>query len=232
MALDQSYLLNKARAFFGTNVTGPVDFRDADFLRCLGELTLPVFSIGVPWSDDVVVDVRRDQVDPSREGIYFLRTNSPVISVDHVREATDAFGAFPYSPLLTGDTLDRQLVADRRSMTEIQITCEFRPPNTVEVFPKGLVYTQLTFKCNRVHPLHLQTVPMGAMEALANLFLADLSADILSVRQYFTQLQSAFGELNLNLQRLEAQAGRRDELVERLMAKKGKTGSQRRIWIA
>src|SRR5581483_1716045 len=136
MAFDQSYLLNRARAFFGSNVIGQPDFNDADFLKCLDEFTLPVFSVYVPWKQDVTVDVRRDQFDPSRQGVYALRSNQKILAVDHVREATDAFGAFPYSPLLTGDTLDRQLVADRRSMTEIQITCEFTPPNVVEVYPK------------------------------------------------------------------------------------------------
>jgi hypothetical protein len=229
--VNHTNLLARARAFLGQGLTGQTDFKDADFLRCLEEQTLPVFSIYVPWKEDVTIDVRRDQIDPSRPQIFALRSLQPIISVDHVREATDAFGAFPYSPLFNGDTLDRQLIADRRSMTEIALTVEFRPPNVVEVFPKGLCYVYLTCKCNLVHPAHLRTVPMGAYEDLKELFLCDLAADVLSVRQYFTSIQTVFGELNLNLERLQKQVDKRDELITKLTNKKGKTGTERRIWI-
>jgi hypothetical protein len=230
--LDHTVLLGRAKAFIGSNVTGKIDFSDTDLLKCLEELTLPTFSTYVPWVEDITVNVLRDQIDPSREGIYALRSNQAIIGVDHIREATDAFGAFPYSPLTNGDTLDRQLVADRRSMTEVMITCEFRAPNIVEVYPKGLVFATLTFKTLMVHPTHLRTIPAGAAEALKELFLCDLAADVLSVRQYFTAIQTVFGDLNLNLARLESQRDKRDELISKLEAKKGKTGQIRRMWIA
>ena len=230
--IDTTWLLNRAKAFIGSNVTGPVDFTDEDILRCLDEETLPTLSIYLPWLYDFEVDISRDQI-PNREGVYILNTGSErLLGVNRVREGVGAFGQFPYDASLFGDTLDRQLVADRQSATEICLTFDFRAPNIIEIFPKGLQYSSIFVECKLVHPTHLRTIPPTAREILRELFLADLAADVLSVRQYFQNLQSPFGELNLNLDRLQQQADKRQEIIEKLEVKQGKSGHARRIWIA
>jgi hypothetical protein len=230
--MDHTYLLNRARVFIGRGVTGEIDFSDEDLLKLLDQKTLPTFSIYMPWMEDVQIDVRRDQIDPGRVGIFQLRTNSTIIGVERIRETTEAFGAYPFSMQMAGDTLDRQLVADRRSMTEVAITHEFSAPNIVEVFPKGLIYTLLTAKTRMVHPLHLRTVPFGARETLEQLYLADVATDILNVRRYYSTLQTPFGEINLNLDHLQTQADKRDDLIAQLAGKQLKSGHVRRMWVA
>ena len=53
--IDTTWLLNRARAFIGMNVTGPVDFTDEDILTCLDQETLPTLSIYLPWMYDFKV---------------------------------------------------------------------------------------------------------------------------------------------------------------------------------
>ena len=55
---------------------------------------------------------------------------------------------------------------------------------------------------------------------------------MLSTRQYFSTLQSVFGEINLNLDRLQSQADKRQEIVEKLESKQLKSSTMPRIWIA
>ena len=228
--IDLTWLVNRARSFVGQCVTGPTDFKDEDFISCLDQETLPTLSIYLPWMHDVIVDTARDQLD--QEGVFQVKTNERIIGVNKVRTGVGAFGAFPYDPMLFGDVLDRQLVTDRSSMSELSLTWKFKAPNILEVFPKGLAYDELLVEMKMVHPTHLRTVPAGAREILRELFLADLAADVLGVRQYFSSMQSVFGELNLNLDRLQQQADKRQEIVEKLESKQHKTGAAQRIWIA
>ena len=194
--------------------------------------TLPTLSIYLPWLYDFKVDTVADRIG-EREGVYQIRTNGErLLGVHRVREGVGAFGAFPYDPLLFGDVLDRQLVADRQSASELSLTWDFRAPNIIELFPKGLQYSEVLVECKCVHPTHLRTVPPTAREILRELFLADLEIDVLSVRQYFQNIQSVFGELNLNLDRLQQQADKRSEIIEKLEVKQHKSAHARRIWIA
>ena len=230
--IDHTWILNRAKAFLGQNVTGPVDFQDEDILSCLDQETLPTLSIYLPHFQDFVVDIPGDQL-PGQSGVFQIRTNGErLLRVHRIRETIAGYGNMMYDPLLFGDMVDRQLVADRQSASELSVTWDFKPPNIVEVFPKALQYSQISVECACVHPTHLRTVPPTAREILRELFLADLAIDVLSVRQYFQNIQSVFGELSLNLDRLQQQADKRTEIIEKLEVKQFKTSHARRIWIA
>jgi len=232
MSLDHTWLLNRGRALLAQHVTGRADFQDSDLLALLEQETLPTFSVYLPWLERVTVDVKLDQL-PGQEGIYQIRrAPGTIIGINRLMEGVGAFGAFPYDPLLFGDVLDRQLVADRQSMSEVSMTWQFRAPNVVEVYPKGLTYQNLTFEVKLVHPTHLRTIPFGARETLRDLYLADLAADVLTVRQYFQSLQTVFGEMNLNLDRLQQHADKRQDIIEKLERLQHKSAGARRVWIA
>ena len=230
--IDATWLLNRGRTFLGQNVTGPTDFKDEDILRCLDQETLPTLSIYLPWMHDVTVDTVDDRLDPTVEGVYQLRTSERIIGVNRLRDGVGAFGSFPYDPLLFGDMVDRQLVADRQSASELALTWKFSAPNVVETFPKGISFRHMTFELKCVHPTHLRTIPAGAREVLRDLFLADLATDVLATRQYFSSLQSVYGDIQLNLDRLQQQADKRQDIVDTLESKQLKSSTMPRIWIA
>ena len=230
--IDHTWAINRAKSFLGQNVTGQVDFMDEDILACLDQETLPTLSIYLPWLYDFKVDTVADRIG-GREGVYQIRTNGErLLGVSRVREGVGAYGNMLYDPTLFGDVLDRQLVADRQSATELSLTWDFKSPNIIELFPKGLQYSEVWVECKCVHPTHLRTVPPTAREILRELFLADLAIDVLSVRQYFQNIQSVFGELSLNLDRLQQQADKRSEIIEKLEVKQHKSAHACRIWIA
>lgn len=230
--IDLSWILNRGRAFLGQHVTGPLDFSDADMLKCLNEETLPTLSIYLPWLEDFVVDTTADMVDPRRPGIYQIRTNARIIGINRLRDSSASTGNMLYDPYMHGDVLDRQMVADRQSASEISFTWKFMPPNVVEVFPKSVGLSNLTFELRLVHPPHLRTIPMGARESLRDLFLADLATDVVATRSYFSSLQSIHGEVQLNLDGLRAQADRRADIVEKLAERQLKSAGAIRVYIA
>ena len=230
--IDHTWILNRARSFLGQNVTGQIDFKDEDILACLDQETLPTLSIYLPHLQDFAIDTEKDQIN-GRIGVYQIRApGERLLGVNRVREGIAAFGSMMYDPMLFGDMLDRQLVADRQSASELTVTWDFRPPNIVELFPKALQYSQINIECKCVHHTHLRTIPPTAREILRELFLSDLAIDVLSVRQYFQNIQSVFGEINLNLDRLQQQAEKREQIIEKLEQKQFKSAHARRLWIA
>ena len=230
--IDASWIINRGRAFLGQNVTGQIDFQDADILACLDQETLPTLSIYLPHYEDFQIDAAKDRIN-GQDGIYQIRApGERLLGVNRLREGVIAYGSVMYNPTLSGDIIDQQLIADRQSATLVSVTWDFRPPNILEIYPKALLYSIFNVECKCVHHTHLRTIPPTAREILRELFLADLAIDVLSVRQYFQNIQSVFGELNLNLDRLQAQADRRNEIVEKLEAKQFKSAHARRLWIA
>ena len=230
--IDHTWILNRARSFLGQNVTGQVDFNDEDILNCLDQETLPTLSIYLPHYQDFEVDTVKDRVG-GHDGVYQIKApGERLLGVNRIREGIAAYGSMMYDPMLFGDVLDRQLVADRQSATELSVTWDFRPPNIIELFPKALQYSQIYVECKCVHPTHCRTVPPTAREILRELFLADLAIDVMSVRSYFQNIQSVFGELNLNLERLQQQADKRESIIEKLESKQHKSAHARRLWIA
>ena len=230
--IDHTWILNRARSFLGQNVTGQIDFKDEDILACLDQETLPTLSIYLPHYQDFPVDTDKDRIN-GQEGVFQIRApGERLLGVNRVREGIAAFGSMMYDPMLFGDMLDRQLVADRQSASELSVTWDFRPPNIIEIFPKALQYSQINIECKCVHHTHLRTIPPTAREILRELFLADLAIDVLGVRQYFQTIQSVFGEIQLNLDRLQQQADKREAIVEKLEQKQFKSAHARRLWIA
>jgi len=235
--IDQTYLLRAGKNMLAHGVVGSVDFQDKDLLKCLVEETLPTFSVYVPHYMDYTIDTAADRVDATRMGIYRILTPFDIIGIHQLRDWLGSSGQdlTPFEAFSnnTGDdVIDRQQVADIASAVVLAPTFKFMPPNTVEIFPKGWDAQSITIELQVVHPSHLRTVPGGAREKIRGLFLADLATDVLGHRQYFESTQTLFGDLRLNVDRLQTIADTRSTLIEEFERKKGKTGRALRVVVA
>jgi|JI10StandDraft_1071094.scaffolds.fasta_scaffold14110_6 hypothetical protein len=231
-AITPSFLIGRARAMLSQALTGEVDFNHEDFLRCLTEVTLPTFSIYMPHLEKYTINAKNDRVYSDMDGIYQINTDLELLGVSRVLTGLGTFGHFPYDPMLYGDVLDRQLVANPSSASEVSLTFSFEPPNIVEIFPKGLYYDDILIEIKVVHPSTLHTVFPGSRETLTDLFLADVALDVLGIRNYFSTVNSAFGEINLNIDRLSKYADKRENIIEKLETKQLKYSPNKRIFIA
>jgi len=230
--ITQERILREARILLGQNITGAIDFSEEDILNCLKEKTLPVFSIYMPHIVPHRV-ITKDTKIPDREGVFRILTPYEVISIERSLDQNGYFSGFaPVIPLSTGNVVCDKLNADMRSLIELQLTFRFLPPNMLEIFPKGWDRDYFDILLKVVHPEHLQTIPHGAYETFKTLFLADLADDILSVRKFFSNLQSAFGEIEINTEKLDAAREKRDETIEALTLGQLKSANRRRIIIA
>ena len=229
-----SYAINKAKTFLAQNLTGQLDFSQADFVRLLHEETLPTFSIYMPYPKKHQILTDRDKVSDYEVGTFLLNTEDRIINVARVfpTGASWANSQYYYSTRGVTDMLGMQQIADYQSMVNVDITYEFRAPNVIEFFPKVQIFPEnVLVELNVVHPDHLNTIPMGSKEVFMDLFLADVANDVLGIRQYFQSLQNPFGEFSLNLDRLNEQAQKRKDIIDLLTAKQLKSSHIQRVWI-
>jgi hypothetical protein len=122
--------------------------------------------------------------------------------------------------------------ADLRSLTSLELTFRFRPPDMIEIFPKGWDKDTLDVELRVVHPNHLRTIPHGSREVFLDLFLADLATDVLGIRQFFSNIQSPFGDIEISLDRLTEAKDKRPDIIEKLTMSQLKNTGRKRIYIA
>ena len=215
--VNHSYLLDRAKAMIGYSVVGKIDFSEEDMIRCLENVTLPVFSTYLPFRALVMVDSEKD-IYPGMQNTYIIKTDGDLLGVSEIYAgALNTFYPF-YHPYNQGDVLARQQFVDIYSLFGTEPTFRYTPPNFLEIFPKSMLPRVQEFPvvCKFVHPKTLRTITPGSIEILKDLFLADLAGDILAVRENFQTLSSVYGEIQLNLDRLRTYAEKRPEIIENL----------------
>ena len=215
--VSHSYLLDRAKAMIGYSIVGEIDFSEDDMIRCLENVTLPVFSTFLPYRALVMVDSER-HLYPGKQNTYRIETEGELLGVSEIYAgALNTFYPF-YHPYNQGDVLARQQLVDIYSLFGVEPTFRFTPPCFLEIFPKSILPRVQEFPvvCKFVHPKTLRTILPGSSEILKDLFLCDLAGDLLAVRENFQTLSSVYGEINLNLDRLRTQADKRQEIIDKM----------------
>ena len=231
----RSYLLNRAKAMIGYSVVGKIDFSEKDMISCLEKVTLPVFSNYLPYRETVMVHSENDRY-PGKENLYLIKTpiDSEIIGVSRIY-AGAMNNLYPfYHPYNQGDVLSRQNFVDMYSLFGTEVTFKFSPPNFLEVFPKSIIPRTGEFPvlCKFRHPTSLRTILPGSTEILKDLYLSDLATDLLGVREFFQTLSSAYGEIQLNLDRLRTHADERKEIIEKLRSSVIRASGAPRVFFA
>jgi hypothetical protein len=233
MALDASWFLNQAHIIIGTPVTGEIDMSTEDLMTCLENVTLPIFSSFLPHEENVEVDLFKDRAFKNQEGIYVIRAEdggAKLIGVSKVIDFEFEFGTFPRShnpfDLIANDHFE--------AATRGPSTFKFTPPNTLEIFPKywNSFRGNILVRCKFIHENHLQTVPMGAMETLKNLYLGDVATHVIARRRHFAQMNTPHGDIELHLEDLESAITKREDVIVKLRETQHMLPTSRRIIVA
>lgn len=230
-------LINEAKVFFGMNIVGVLDLNEQDFIRCLEEKTLPEFSVYVPFYFTHTINPYTDEI-PCESGRYFIKgTPTRIIGVNKMLspDYIGGFGDYQYTSSHAGslgDMVDNQMSMDRYSAGSVTPTGRFYPPNIFEIYPKEMAQTNITIELKLVHPISCVTIPAGSYRRLKELFLTDLSRDILSSREFFSGLTTIHGSIEMNLDRIRTQADKYDELVSQLEENILKNSNVQKLYIA
>lgn len=148
----------------------------------------------------------------------------PSLSQDALAQH-EAQGYGIYSVLPTDYSYDDiaaiQMRADLTSIFINQIFVKFKAPNQIKLesvydtdVSKGLKSFPVTLLIK--HAPNLMTIPPTMMETFEDLATADVAAFLHGQLKYFDGLDTVYANMDLKLNDLETQAGKRDDIVQRL----------------
>ena len=228
-------ILNHVKAKLGSRAH-KLELSDSDMVRCLMDNTLKTLSVYFPRMVNVQVDAKRDAVVGVKDvGTYHIKPPND----DEILGVVELMGLgfahhYPHAYAQphrypAGDLLDYGTQTMVEGLTSPH-TAEFVPPNQVNVRPNPAFQDQFLLRCKAAHK-NFSTLPPGLLEHVRNLAEYDIRLDILGERQYFTNVQAEFAEIELNVGPYEEALGRRDELIQLFTSKQHFSANRKKVWV-
>lgn len=214
----------------------PEEFGKNAWANVIKDDTLLTYSRYCPrkWSFKVT-----DKTAPKKDGWYYIDEdylgNQPILGVgdiDWTKFANRSIGlaqTFGYGTIDAGlaanytidDIMGMKMRADYASMFSNQIIPEFEPPNKIRLVATGN-YDVSIGEFNIILLLkHLETltsIPATAMEKFEQLAQADIANFLVNNLKYWDGLETVFSTIDLKMNNLESEAGKRDNVIEYLEA--------------
>lgn len=231
-----SRLLDKIERRLGTKVLNLPDelSKDVWATEVISNETLDTFSRFFPNELKVILDKSMrlgngwyiiDSVIPDDVEILGVRDiDWPSLSQDALTQH-EAQGYGIYSVLPTDysydDIMAIQMRADLTSIFINQIFIKYVPPNRIRltsVYDTDVTRAFSSFPVTLLtkHASNLMTIPPTMMETFENLAQADVAKFLYENLKYYDGLETVYANMDLKLSDLENEAGKRDDIVEKL----------------
>jgi hypothetical protein len=214
-----------------------LELKHDEIINIIRSYTLPTFSKYFPYQERIPIS--KAQLVPNFLNRYFLPTEREVLNINRVVGT----GLYGYSDAIIGGTpnpslsqgggnpLDMQMMADMASMVN-PTTYQYIHPGMIEFAPNyGSVNNGYIIVANVVHDESLLTIPTNMQEYFMELAECDVKTALYAMRSRFTNLQTSYGALELNLDDLAEGKDRRDDLIERFKNSSLKTGRRKKLFI-
>jgi len=200
--------------------------------------TLITFSKYFPYQERTIINEKTDLV-PGYINRYYLKCENEILGVNKIvgvgSMGTDALSAYVHPTAMMqmmGDPVSMQMCADIISLTKNPITFIYYHPNQIEIAPNYALSNNYIVVCNTVHPDHFGTIPTLLQPDFLKLAYYDTCIALYNLRKRFTNMQTSFGALELNIDELGEAKGEREELLEKMFSSSGKYGKRKKIIIA
>ena len=228
-------VINRVKARLGAQIR-ELELTDSAIYDILTKETLSTLSVYFPDTAVVVVNPAEDNVPFEESNVYFLRTEDTVINIVNVIGMSDGiqdsglYNDFRYSSQNI-DPSNFVLYNAQKEMydaNQLPYTAVLMPPNMVKVNPRprgGNVVLRVNVAQKDFSKLH-----PGLREYVMNLAEYDVKMDILGFRQYFTQLNTGFDSIELNLGTFQEAEQKRTELLNLFREKRQLSSNRKRLW--
>ena len=234
--ITTSDVINRIKVRIGS-LAHVMELSDGDIRKCIRNETLRTLSVFFPRIVDVPVNLTQDEdTEAQDKGTFFIRWSETDIlgceeAVGLGYSYDDGYGRLSrYSGRRSGGVLN-QIVDNIAEGLTSPFLPEFIPPNKVLVTPNP-VGRRNTFvlTCKVAHSDFSKFNP-GLREMIMELAEYDVKMDLLSVRQYFANVQAEFATIELNLGPLEEAVSNRRELLEKIRPKFHLSANRRKVWV-
>ena len=219
-----------------------IEISDDDILRCLQQETLRTLSIYAPFYCYVSLDVDDNEVMPGMNTYYIpedpikdfeLMGIEKALPMDTGRVSSSMFympAGSDLQSILTSLAMTK-LGNTLLAATTMPTTHEFIPPNMVRL--SSNYATRACFLiCRTTHRKDFSTFPIGFYDTIKELALYDVALDIYSIRKHFSNVQTLFAQIQLDMNFYEQIPDKRRELIDRLRRNQQKWSTTRKIFVA
>jgi hypothetical protein len=215
-----------------------IELSHEEIIENIRRYTLPVFSKYFPNQERIIIDSTRDKV-PDTVNIYYIKCETEILNINRIiglgTVGSDAVAAFVHPAAMAqmmSDPISMQMAADMLSLCKNPVTFIYHHPNKVEISPNYALNNNYVVVCNTVHAPHFGTIPTLLENDFLQFAYADTAINIYNIRKRFSNMQTSFGSMELNLDDLSEAKDLRNELIEQFSNSALKSGKRKKVIIA
>lgn len=217
-----------------------LELDDDSIIQCLEQETLKTLSVYFPYYLEWILNTKENLV-PDLKNTYFLPEEIHGYTIIGVERVLPKFGQTQSTGLgnVYGGILPSINSFINMQLDQVMISA-FMVPNTFTFMPPNMVrlngevnftsYQMFSVTLKTTHNKDFSTFPFGLRETIKKLALYDVCLDIFGIRNYFSNLSTTFGDVNLQLDILNVE-DKRDDLIEKLRLNQIKNARVKKIYI-
>ena len=219
-----SYIQTK----LGHNVRN-LELSPQDIMNTISKRSMVTFSKYFPRQYYHHIDYIKDKI-PGAINEYYLRVpdDITVLGVAQVLE-TNLTQNIPVDFNIVTNPFDSQMLHEMYGYYVIPTFVTFKSPNVAVISNSHNIYKNILTELNIVHTNPI-TIKPALYEHFRDLCLYDIADDVLAQREVYQNYRNAFGEFNMNLDRLQRYADKRAELIETFRQQFTRSYHQK-IWV-
>lgn len=208
------------------NIATPFDNLDDTIVKILTDITLPIFSVYHPFKQTITLHTNEmDVIERGGTFTWYLLPDfksRELLYVFDVRyDETSLSGLGYYGggyPLSSGSTIHQGMLANSAaslsSMMIPKLTFKYEHPRRLCIY-HAYVSSRLSIDLGFQHDRSLASIEETARESFIDLALLDVKENLYPTLKHYSEINSAYGNINLKLDDWANAESDRKELINR-----------------
>ena len=226
--MNQSESLTSLKMDLGVyGIKLPFDNPDKAIMDVIKLRTLKTFSIFYPQIKTFSFDLSRDLEvikEEYTESIYILPNiyDREIMYVRNILPKSKLLGNGYIAPVFDGSIETYNMMgltqanANLASLAAPPITFKFDPPNKLHLYNMATAYGMVDVELALAHADNLSTLPSTCWESFYELALLDVKRFLYGAMKHYTEIQTAYGNINLRIDDWASAENDRRELIEKM----------------
>jgi len=206
----------------------PFDNPDEALMDVIKLKTLNTFSTFLPQVKELSIDLTKDMEcikEEYTESIYILPNffaDREILYIRKITPKSKLLGNGFISPTFDGSIetynmlMMTQANANLASVSAPAITFKFEPPNKLYLYNMATSYGILDIEFALEHALNLSTITKTSWETFYELALLDVKRFLYNSMKHYTEIQTAYGNINLKIDEWSNAESDRKEIIEKM----------------
>lgn len=232
--ITPSSVLNYIERNFGYGFN-ELELNTDDILNTIRMETLPTYSKFFPYMIEHYINPDEDRVNGYDNRYYLKCEGYTVLGVAEVFITNTYYGdiaGLGYSSAVGMNGSEAQLIQDVLSVNRVPVTHRYNgDDNSVTIFPSGIPKHAVLAKLKVVHLDDFSSIPLNMRDEFLKLCLYDVQSAIFPLRRRFSNLQTAFGNIELFIDDLAEAPNKREELFEKWRRYSHKAANRKKIYV-